>query len=60
MQKKLKQPIWRERVSLEPTVSLEEGPGIMKSQSVFPVIVQYMPVNGAHHDYDEITWCPIE
>lgn len=58
--RKQKQPISRERVNLEPTVCPEEGHGVMKPPSVFPVIVQHMPVNGADHDYDEIAWHLIE
>lgn len=37
----------------------EEGPGITKSPSVFPVIVQHLPANGVDQDYDEIMWHPI-
>jgi hypothetical protein len=32
----------------------------MKSPSVFPVIMQHMPSNGADHDNDEIMCRPIE
>jgi hypothetical protein len=56
MQEKLKQLIFRDRVYLESTVLPEEGPGITKSPSVFPIIVQHMPANGVDNDYDEIMW----
>lgn len=58
--RKLKQPISRERINLEPIVLPEEGPVLTKSPWVFPVIVQHMPANGADHDFDEIAWHPIE
>lgn len=30
-----------------------EGPGALKSPSVFPVIMQHISSNGADHDYDD-------
>lgn len=47
-------------VNLEPSALPEELSGFTKSPAVFPIIMQLMPANDGGHEYDEITWHPIE
>ena len=58
-----KQSHSNERVNLEPTAppKLEEGqPGVMRSPSAFPVVIQQMSADSVEQGYDEIRWYPIE
>lgn len=59
----MKQSHSKETVNLEPTAlpEVEEGqPGVMRSPSAFPVVMQQMLANSVEQGYDEIRGCPIE